>query len=770
MCDILNINNPGQAFNISSMQNKLSSYLDALNKVQYQAVTHHTGPLLIIAGPGSGKTRVLTYRIAHLIDSGVKPWTILALTFTNKAAREIKERIASVVGDAATQVWAGTFHSVFARILRAEADKLNYPSSFTIYDTQDSVNLISNILKEQNLDSKVYPPRAVLNRISWAKTRMIGPGAYENNSEIRSHDSMAKRPQLFYIYQLYVLRCLQSAAMDFDDLLFFTYYLLNKYPELVEKYSTKFRFVMVDEFQDTNAIQYQIVKLLLGRGETAHRNICVVGDDAQSIYAFRGATIQNILDFERDFPDLVTYKLEQNYRSTYHIVQAANQVISRNQKQIKKVIWTPVDQTSSQPIKIMKAMTDTEEGRMVADAIIEQKNRYRLGNRDIAILYRTNAQSRIFEEFLRRQNINYRVFGGLSFYQRKEVKDVLAYLRLLVNTRDEEALRRVINLPARGIGKSTLDAILHTATDQNISMWEACSKTKLSTRATAAVKQFTDLIETLKKDAVTHHVYDMAQAVMVRSSLLKLYSSDTSIEGQTRLDNVQELLDGIKEFVESDELSLPDFEHDKSVSSYLASIALLTDADNDPDDNEYVSLMSTHAAKGLEFPCVFVVGLEENLFPSYQAEQQAGGMEEERRLFYVAITRAKKYLTLSFASSRYQYGQMRYNKTSRFLDEIQAEHLESTAPLNRQLAAMRDIEGKFPRPLDRKPVNIPKFDDFSAAPADAIQPGMRILHQRFGEGQIVSIDGRGEKRVATIQFEEADTKRIMLKFAKLKIL
>lgn len=745
-------------------------YLEALNEVQRKAVTHVDGPLLIIAGPGSGKTRVLTYRIAHLIASGVKPYNILGLTFTNKAAREIKERIASVVGDFANQVWAGTFHSVFARILRAEAAYINYPSTFTIYDTQDTLSLLTNIVKEQNLDSKIYAPRALYGRISWAKSRMIGPGAYEHDNDIRSTDNAAKRPFTYYIYQLYMMRCLKASAMDFDDLLFFTYYLLKKYPEIAIKYSKRFQHILVDEFQDTNSIQYEIVKMLLGSKEDAHRNICVVGDDAQSIYAFRGATIQNILDFERDFPDLTTFKLEQNYRSTFHIVQAANQVIARNKKQIQKEIWTPADQETSLPIKIVKAMTDTEEGRMVADAVVEQKNRFRLKNRDVAILYRTNAQSRIFEEYLRRSNLNYRVFGGLSFYQRKEVKDLLAYLRLIVNVDDEEAFRRVINLPTRGIGKTTLEAVSKVAINEGLSLWKAADKTKLSTRAATAINDFKKLIKFLQQDAITQNAYDVANAAFVRSGLLKMLSDDTSLEGQNRLDNVQQLLDGIKEFVETDVVETPGETYDRSLQNYLSSIALLTDADNDPEDDDYVSLMSVHAAKGLEFCAVFVVGLEEELFPSFQATKVAGGIDEERRLFYVAITRAEKHLTLTYASSRYQYGQMRYNKTSRFLDEINREHLETTAPLNRQLAAMQETGGRFPKPLASKPFQRPKFDDFNASPADALQTGMNVLHQRFGNGKILSIDGRGDKRVATIFFDEADQKRIMLKFAKLQIL
>ncbi len=746
----------------------MSNYLNELNGIQRKAVTHGEGPVLIVAGPGSGKTRVLTYRIAHLIKTGVKPWEILALTFTNKAAREMKERISKVVGEAANQVWAGTFHSIFARMLRVEAEKLGYPSSFTIYDSDDSLGVISSILREQNLDRKIYPPKIVRSRISSAKTNIITPKAYEDNAQLRQEDNAAKRPYFYQIYQMYAARCKRAGAMDFDDLLYQMFRLLYQNPDNVaEKYRKKFKYVLVDEFQDTNYLQYEIIKKFV-KYKDSPQNINVVGDDAQSIYAFRGATIQNILDFEQDFKGQTTYKLEQNYRSTHHIVQAANAVISNNKRQIPKEIWTNKPPSDSAHIKVIKAMTDAEEGKRIAATILEQKNRYHYFNKDIAILYRTNAQSRVFEEFLRHQNISYKVFGGMSFYQRKEIKDVLGYLRLIINPADEEALRRVINYPKRGIGKTTVDKISQIADAANRTMWETMLTANVSKRATNALVDFVKMIKSFQKKLESSNAYELAIQVLKKSGMIDLLKADHTQEGMSRNENVQALLDGIKNFVENDELAIGETASDKSLASYLASIALYTDADSSDNNDDYVTLMSVHAAKGLEFKSVFVVGVEEDLFPSFMAGKTMEGLDEERRLFYVAITRAEEMLTLSYTASRYRFGQMRYNEVSRFLEEIPVQHLEEYSPVRQAQQTRSRVIGVVPK---KAPVLFPPMDikDFKASPSSEIQAGMKVLHQRFGEGKVLNIDGKGENRVATIFFQNAEEKRIMLKFAKLMI-
>lgn len=764
----------------------MSQYLSELNDVQRQAVTHTDGPVLVVAGPGSGKTRVLTYRIAYLIEQGTAPWEILALTFTNKAAREMKERIGRVVGSRANRVWAGTFHSIFARILRVEADKLGYPSSFTIYDSDDTLSLLRTIIKEMNLDNKVYNPNAIRARISSAKSNLITPKMYEEDDDLRQQDRMAKRPYTHVIYQRYTARCKQSGAMDFDDLLYRLYELLQTNPDgVLQKYQQRFKYLLVDEFQDTNHLQYAIVRKLVNYPNSPH-NICVVGDDAQSIYAFRGATIQNILDFENDYKKrgIQIFKLEQNYRSTEHIVQAANSVITYNRRQIQKTIWS--DKGDGQRIKVIKAMTDTEEGKRVADTIMEQKNRYHLANEDIAILYRTNAQSRVFEEYLRRYNIPYRVFGGLSFYQRKEVKDLIAYLRLAVNPKDEEALRRVINYPKRAIGKASVDKISAVAVKAGKPMWACMGSAQLSNRAQNSVNKFVEMIKGFQRRAATENAYELASAIAKKSGLLDLLKSDNSVEGMNRLENVNALLDGIKAFVDEE---VPDPEAvdaapDKSLASYLQNIALLTDFDQKDKEGDYVALMSVHAAKGLEFKSVFVVGLEEKLFPSFMSLDSQDGIDEERRLFYVAVTRAEQFLVLSYASSRYRYGQMRYNEPSRFLEEVPAQHVESTAYVrsrsqevpsfvsNSQSNSGASVKGNFKkRAVSRAPRIDPK--SFKASPPGDIQAGMKVLHLKFGEGKVLSIDGGGANRVATIFFKDAadpQQRRIMLKFAKLQVI
>ncbi len=757
----------------------MKPYLSELNEVQRAAVTNTEGPVLVVAGPGSGKTRVLTYRIAHLIEEGTAPWEILALTFTNKSAREMKERIEKVVGNKANQVWAGTFHSIFAKILRVEAEKLGYQSSFTIYDSDDSKSLIGTIIKEMNLDKTVYNINAIRSRISSAKSNIIPPRAYKENKELMEQDRQAKRPHLHAIYEKYIKRCKRSGAMDFDDLLYQLYILLYKNPDMVlEKYRKKFKYILVDEFQDTNYLQYSILKKLV-KYPGSTENFCAVGDDAQSIYGFRGATIENILDFEKDFKKLRTFKLEQNYRSTSHIVQAANEVISHNRRQIQKNIWS--DKGTGQKIKVIRAISDGEEGKRIADAIVEQKMRFHLKNSEIAILYRTNAQSRIFEEYLRRSNIVYKVFGGLSFYQRKEVKDLIAYLRLTINSNDEEALRRIINYPKRGIGKTTVDKIseLAGATDQ--SMWNCLNSVTASARAKKTLSDFSAMMKVFMKRAETANAYDIASSIANQSGLMKLLKSDTTIEGMNRLENLNALLDGIKDFVENDELQEGEtVKNDKSLAAYIQDIALLTDLDDESKTSgEFVTLMSVHSAKGLEFKSIFVVGLEEKLFPSFMSLDTMDGIDEERRLFYVAITRAERFLTLSYANSRYHFGKMRNNEPSRFLEEVAEEHLESSFPMRRATSMSgggsqtSKVVGNFKSHRPAINTNF-KVDPatFKPNPSNEIQAGMKVLHLKFGEGKVLSIDGAETNRVATIFFKNVDNpqRRIMLKFAKLQIL
>ncbi|MEZ5039724.1 MAG: UvrD-helicase domain-containing protein [Saprospiraceae bacterium] len=754
------------------------TYLDGLNDVQRQAVTQTDGPVLVVAGPGSGKTRVLTYRIAHIIEQGTAPWQILALTFTNKAAREMKERIGKVVGARANSVWAGTFHSIFARILRVEAEKIGYPSNFTIYDSDDTKSLLSTIVKEMNLDRTVYNINTIRSRISSAKSNLITPKLYAENEELKSQDKMAKMPHVHAIYAKYTARCKRAGAMDFDDLLYRLYELLQTNPDnVIEKYRNKFKYVLVDEFQDTNHLQYAIIRKLVSYDQ-GHHNICVVGDDAQSIYAFRGATIQNILDFEADFKKhhIQVFKLEQNYRSTEHIVQAANEIITNNSRQIQKKIWS--DKGEGNKIKVIKAMTDNEEGKRVADTILEQKNRYHLRNSEIAILYRTNAQSRIFEEYLRRYNIHYRVFGGLSFYQRKEIKDLIAYLRLVVNPHDEEALRRILNYPKRGIGDSTIEKLSQMADAANKTMWECLPLVPASTKAKNSINDFVSMIKGAQQKQHSADAFELATYIAKRAGLIDVLKADNSIEGMGRLENINALLDGINAFVEEDTLIDTDSATDKSLASYLQNIALLTDFDENKNNGDFVTLMSVHSAKGLEFKAVFVVGLEESLFPSSMAMDTKEGLDEERRLFYVAVTRAEQLLCLSFANSRYRFGKMRFNQASRFLEEIPAVHLESTGYIRSksdQQEAMQGarIMGNFKKPQSAQSGQL-MVDPatFSPNAPEEIQAGMKILHMKFGEGKVLSIDGGKDNRVATIFFQgvENPERRIMLRFAKLQIL
>ncbi len=769
---------------VSCSQNKAvlipsptSSYLDQLNDVQRQAVINTDGPVLVVAGPGSGKTRVLTYRIAYLIEQGVAPWEILALTFTNKAAREMKERIEKVVGHRASRVWAGTFHSLFARILRVEAEHIGYPSNFTIYDSDDSKSLVKLLIKENNLNTDTYNVNSVRQRISSAKSNLITPKLYQQNEELMTQDRMSRMPAMYKLYAAYTARCKKAGAMDFDDLLYRLYELLQSKEEILKKYREKFRYVLVDEFQDTNHLQYAIVRKLV-QYDGSPRNISVVGDDAQSIYAFRGATIQNILDFEKDFQkyNIQVFKLEQNYRSTEHIVQAANEVITNNKRQIQKKIWS--DKGTGQKITVIKATTDNEEGKRIVDTILEQKTRNHLTNKEIAILYRTNSQSRVFEEYLRRYNIAYRVFGGQSFYQRKEVKDLIGYLRAVVNPKDEEALRRIINFPKRAIGNTTVQKIMDLANHQNISLWDAIKQFPATGRTRSNLNEFIDIIESARKKLDKADAFEVATMISKRSKLEDFYKKDNSIEGMSRQENYQSLLNGIQAFV-AEEKTAGETEdtQDKGLASYLQNIALLTDADDkDPENADNVTLMSVHAAKGLEFRSVFVSGLEEKLFPSFMSMDTPEGLDEERRLFYVAITRAEEFLTLSFANARYRFGKMSYNEPSRFLTEIPAHHVTNTANLSSVSNDARTpmgppaarVTGHFKRnqagPL--KPVIDPK--DFKPSPNDQIRAGMIVLHLKFGKGKVVHIDNG----IAQIHFKGISNpeKKIMLKFAKLQIL
>lgn len=757
------------------------SYLDQLNDVQRMAVSTMDGPVMVIAGPGSGKTRVLTYRIAHLLNNGILPWQILALTFTNKSAKEMKERIEKIVGSGANRVWAGTFHSIFARILRVEAHRIGYPNDFTIYDTDDSKSVIKEIIKTLKLDPKVYNVGAIRARISSAKSNLITPKAYVVNEDLMTSDKMNRRPMTHLIYEKYTHKCLKAGAMDFDDLLLQMFKLLYQNPDEIRlKYQRQFQYLMVDEFQDTNFLQYEILKLLCVY-EGSPQNICIVGDDAQSIYSFRGATIENILMFEQDFPRLKTYKLEQNYRSTDHIVAAANEVINYNKNQIQKKIWT--ENIGGHKIKVIKAVTETDEGKRIADSIVEQKNRFGLANRQIAILYRTNSQSRVFEECFRRSNIAYRIYGGMSFYSRKEIKDLIAYLRLTINPKDNEALKRVINFPRRGIGKTTIDNLIALSNDNDMSIMEVLTQVDFNARSKKSIGVFMQIIQKCAYKTKELNAYDAALFIARTSGLIAHLKADTTIEGMNKLENVNSLLDGIKDFVEDDTLEEGEDAtvQDRSIAGYLQNISLMTDADQDDGEQDTVTLMSVHAAKGLEYKSVFVVGLEENLFPSYMSMSSPEQIDEERRLFYVAITRAEAHLTLSYANSRYQYGQMRFNDASRFLEEVPESSIDAISSIKRNAGGFSDggstsglgtpkLLGNFKK-ISRAPMSLaidPK--DFKPSPSDAIKEGMKILHMKFGEGIVQSIDDRSVATIVFDQLSDNSEKRIMLQFAKLQIL
>lgn len=756
---------------------KTISFLDELNEVQYKAVTTINGPVMVIAGPGSGKTRVLTYRIAYMMEQGINPRNILTLTFTNKAAREMKERLEKVVGQQSNYVWAGTFHSIFAKILRIEADKIGFPPSFTIYDSDDTKSMLNHIVKDLQLDSKLYTANLLYNRISSAKSQLISPASYLNDHVLIEEDKAKKVPLVGQIYYNYTERCKNAGAMDFDDLLFNTFILFHRNPDnVLEKYQQKFKYLLVDEFQDTNFLQYAILKKLIKYPDSQH-NLCIVGDDAQSIYAFRGATIENILDFSKDFPQLQTFKLEQNYRSGQYIVNAANNVINYNHRQIKKEIWT--SQADSAKISTVRALSDDEESRKVVDAIFEHKNRNHITNSEIAILYRTNAQSRNFEEHLRRANIPYKIYGGMSFYQRKEVKDLLAYFRLVVNLQDEEAFRRIVNIPKRGIGDTSIEKLLNYAKENNITVWDAIDAAIVTGKAQSSLLEFKKLILHANQFSLSNDADKVAELVYQKSEMAKMYKEDKTNEGKSRMEHITSLMDGIQEFVEKDEVELDDngdivIEKSRGMVEYLQSISLITDFDNETSDGDHVNLMSVHSSKGLEFDSVFVVGLEEKLFPSFMSLHQESLIDEERRLFYVAITRARKLLTLTYATSRRQFGNIVFNKPSRFLEEVGEDNLASSIHQPRNLVKDRDPRSKVVGSFAKNPIPQATQTQYNivASPISAFQPGVKVLHPRFGYGTIISIEGNADARMAIIHFDtfSDDNKRILLKFAKMQAL
>lgn len=756
-----------------------ANYLDELNDVQREAVVNTDGPVMIVAGPGSGKTRVLTYRIAHLLNQGVSPFSILALTFTNKASESMRQRIDKISGGTDSRsLFMGTFHSIFARLLRVDAQRIGYPANFTIYDTEDAKSLIKTIIKEKNLDDKIYKPNTIQWRISACKNALIFPEEYANDAELIGEDRDARRPHTVSIYQEYCNRCFKAGAMDFDDLLLKTYELITKFPDVLHKYQHKFRYVLVDEFQDTNQLQYAIIKSIAD----VHQNITVVGDDAQSIYAFRGATIDNILNFEKDFPDLQVFKLEQNYRSTKNIVTAANTLIKRNKNQLKKEIWT--DNSVGEPILVVKTASDNEEGRWVADQIKEIKMRDHLHNNDFAILYRTNAQSRSFEEALRRHGIAYKIYGGMSFYQRKEIKDLLAYLKLSINHYDEEALKRIINYPARGIGQTTIDKLTIYAANEGKRIWDVIENINqyndFSARTKTLIYEFMLMIKSFAALSKEKNAYDLAQHIGSTTKLIVELYNDKTVEGIARYENIQELLNGIKEFVEEDLVVEGEEEilNDRSLGSYLQNISLLTGTEKDDPNEETVKLMTTHAAKGLEFPVVFVVGMEESLFPSAQSLYAEDDLEEERRLFYVAITRAEKKLFLTYATSRYKFGAIQYSEKSRFLGEIPEEIIKLygereqspfSSPSKANFTASSNFGSQFRRTTAPAPKISSNSEPFIPDDVSGLIAGQEVEHEKFGVGKVMQIEGAIPNKIAVIFFNGFGEKKIMLKFAKLKI-
>ncbi|MBT8300377.1 MAG: UvrD-helicase domain-containing protein [Maribacter sp.] len=773
----------------------MKNFLDELNDAQKAPVMHKDGPLMVIAGAGSGKTRVLTYRIAHLMAQGVDAFNILALTFTNKAAREMKKRIADIVGNSeAKNLWMGTFHSVFAKLLRFDGDKLGYPSNFTIYDTQDSQRLIASIIKEMGLDKDIYKYKQIQNRISSYKNSLITVKAYMQNPELIEADAMAKRPRLGDIYQEYVNRCFKAGAMDFDDLLLRTNELLTRFPEVLMKYQDRFRYILVDEYQDTNHSQYLIVKALSDR----YQNICVVGDDAQSIYSFRGANITNILNFQRDYDDVGIYRLEQNYRSTKNIVNAANSIIAKNKNQLEKVVWTANDEGAA--IKIHRSTTDAEEGRFVAGSIFENKMQNQLPNGHFAVLYRTNSQSRSIEDALRKRDIPYRIYGGLSFYQRKEIKDVLSYLRLVINPKDEEALKRVINFPTRGIGQTTVDKLVVAANHYGRSIFEVMENLdRIDLKINAGTKRkLEDFVTMIKSFQIMNEgadAFTLAEHVAKKTGILLEFKKDGTPEGIARMENIEELLNGIKDFVEGQK-ELADATGD--ISEFLEDVALATDLDKDTGDDDRVALMTIHLAKGLEFPYVYIVGMEEDLFPSAMSMNTRSELEEERRLFYVALTRAENQAYLTYAQNRYRWGKLIDAEPSRFLEEIDEQYIENLTPIDKgyrykslidadifgeidksKLRRIKPKKGTPPpvgRPNESQLRKLRKLKPELSKPignTNVIDPnlseGAIVNHTRFGQGVVMKIEGVGNDKKAEIKFKKGDIKKLLLRFAKLEV-
>lgn len=774
----------------------MSTFIDELNEAQKAPVLHKDGPLMVIAGAGSGKTRVLTYRIAHLMAQGVDSFNILALTFTNKAAREMKKRIADIVGTSeAKNLWMGTFHSVFAKLLRFDGNKLGYPSNFTIYDTQDSQRLIASIIKEMGLDKDIYKYKQIQNRISSFKNSLITVKAYFNNPELMEADAMSKRPRVGDIYQNYVDRCFKAGAMDFDDLLLRTNELLTRFPDVLMKYQDRFRYILVDEYQDTNHSQYLIVKALADR----FQNICVVGDDAQSIYSFRGANISNILNFQRDYENVGMYRLEQNYRSTKNIVNAANSIIAKNKNQLEKVVWTANDEGAA--IKIHRSITDAEEGRFVAGSIWDNKMQNQLTNGEFAVLYRTNSQSRAIEDGLRKRDIPYRIYGGLSFYQRKEIKDVLSYLRLVINPKDEEALKRIINFPTRGIGQTTIDKLVVAANHYDRSIFEVMENiAKIDLKINAGTKRkLEDFVTMIKSFQIMNEgadAFTLAEHISKKTGILLEFKKDGTPEGIAKMENIEELLNGIKDFVEGQK-ELADATGD--LSEFLEDVALATDLDNDTGDDDRVALMTIHLAKGLEFPYVYIVGMEEDLFPSAMSMNTRSELEEERRLFYVALTRAEKQAYLTYTQNRYRWGKLIDAEPSRFLEEIDEQYVENLTPVDGGYRYKSLIDADIFGEVDKsklrqvKPkagtpplVGQPNLNQLKklrkikpelsrpVGNTNAIDPnltvGSLVNHTRFGRGKVLKIEGTGNDRKAEIQFDKGDIKKLLLRFAKLELL
>ena len=778
------------------MKQDLTVHINSLNEAQKEPTLHKDGPLIVIAGAGSGKTRVLTYRIAYLMSQGIDSFSILALTFTNKAAREMKGRIAELVGDGeAKNLWMGTFHSVFARILRSESDKLGYPSNFTIYDTQDSERLISSIIKEMGLEKDIYKTKQVRSRISAFKNSLITVRAYYNDGDLQESDAMARRPKMGEIYKEYVDRCFKAGAMDFDDLLLRTNELLNRFPEVLAKYQDRFRYILVDEYQDTNHSQYLIVRALSDK----FQNICVVGDDAQSIYAFRGANINNILNFQKDYDNVAMYRLEQNYRSTQNIVNAANSIINHNKTKLDKKVWTAND--TGNKIKVQRCPTDADEGRHVAGSIYDFNLTEQRKFNDFAILYRTNAQSRAMEDALRKRNIPYKIFGGLSFYQRKEIKDTLAYLRVIINPKDEESLKRIINYPPRGIGQTTIDKLVVGAKEHGLSLFQTAEKSGslgigINSGTVNKLEQFVTLIKSFQIFNETANAFEIADEVTKKTHIVSDLKKDGTPEGVSKIENIEELLNGIKDFTEGQQ-ELADASG--ALTEFLEDVALATDFDSDNKDEntDRVSLMTIHLAKGLEYPYVYVVGMEEDLFPSPMNLDSRGGLEEERRLFYVALTRAEERAFLSYAQSRYRWGKLNSAEPSRFIEEIDEKYLDYQIPksdyefkplVNTSIFGSADVpkkQIKKPKSWEGKPNTVPnrtqlkklrKIQSTSQNNSESkehaidLPLGTKVEHQRFGKGIVTLIEGVGNDKKATIKFNGTGDKKLLLRFAKFKII